>query len=155
MKRIRLCLLLALVLPALLGMPDTYAGGEDALIISTMENIQDPEKQISSFGLSDVIVLKDETAEKNQAAARNALASGKLVVFRSTQMEKKQIADYLGISYGSGGSKNPYYTIWQCRLFKKSMNATYLGTYILLLTVRFPQAAQMPFARTKKFLFNA
>ena len=109
MKRIRLCLLLALVLPALLGMPDTYAGGEDALIISTMENIQDPEKQISSFGLSDVIVLKDETAEKNQAAARNALASGKLVVFCSTQMEKKQIADYLGISYGSGSSKNPYY----------------------------------------------
>ena len=73
MKRIRLCLLFALVLPALLGIPDTDAGGEDALIISTMENIQDPEKQISSFGLSNVIVLKDETAEKNQAAARNEI----------------------------------------------------------------------------------
>ena len=123
MKRIRLCLLLALVLPALLGMPDTYAGGEDALIISTMENLQDPEKQISSFGLSDVIVLKDETAEKNQAAARNALASGKLVVFRSTQMEKKQIADYLGISYGSGGSKNPYYLAMS---FVQKINERYI-----------------------------
>ena len=146
MKRIRLCLLFALVLPALLGMPDTYAGGEDALIISTMENLQDPEKQISSFGLSDVIVLKDETAEKNQAAARNALASGKLVVFRCTQII---------LEFHTEAVVPRILTIWQCRLFKKSMNATYLGTYILLLTVRFPQAAQMPFARTKKFLFNA
>lgn len=103
-KNIASCLLSVLILSLFFSSSIAQANGCNAVYSDSNLDLK-----ADLPPLSDTVVLTDETAAKNQTEARNALASGKLVVFRSTEMGKAQIADYLGVPYGYDSAKNPYY----------------------------------------------